>query len=200
MDGYLDDPEASARSFVDGWFRTGDAGHLDEEGYLTITGRIKDLINRGGEKIAPAEIERVIGEHSSVARVCVFGIAHPTLGEEVAAAVVPTRDALANERSILEFTGTRLASFKVPRRVIFTHELPTNAAGKIDRAAVARAYAAAAAAESQRSPAETTPSSVENEVAALWQRILNVDTVRHDTDLFLSDGDSLKIAEHLVAI
>ena len=201
MDGYLDDPQTSARCFVDGWFRTGDAGYLDEDGYLTITGRIKDLINRGGEKIAPSEVERVMAEHAAVARVCVFGVAHPTLGEEVGAAVVPADGTVADERSILEFTHTRLASFKVPRRVIFVRDLPTVAAGKIDRAAVARAHAASvSAAPSPLSPSEATPSRIESEIAALWQKILNVDNVRHDVDLFLTGGDSLKLAELLVAI
>ena len=201
MDGYVGDPELNARAFVDGWFRTGDAGRLDQDGYLTITGRIKELINRGGEKIAPNEIERVIAGHPAVDRVCVFGIAHPTLGEEVVAAVVPAHDAVADERAIIEFAGSRLAAFKVPRRVVFTSGLPTIAAGKIDRQALARAYAASnLVAQSQAPEPEASPSPVEGDVAALWRKILNVEKVRHDTDFFLSGGDSLKITELLVAI
>jgi oxalate---CoA ligase len=200
MDGYLDDPELNARTFVDGWFRTGDAGRLDEDGYLTLTGRIKELINRGGEKIAPNEVERVIAEHPAVGRVCVFGIPHPTLGEEVAAAVVPAQPALADERSIIEFAYARLASFKVPRRVIFTRELPTTAVGKTDRRAVARAYAAEKSAVPSAPQPDAPASRVEHDVAALWRKILDVETIRHDTDFFLSGGDSLKITELLVAI
>ena len=130
MDGYLDEPEVNDRAFVDGWFRTGDAGRLDADGYLTITGRIKEVINRGGEKVAPMEVERVIAEHPAVARVCVFGIPHPTLGEEVAAAVVPTKDGADSERSIVEFANARLAGFKVPRRVFFTAGLSPSGSGK----------------------------------------------------------------------
>jgi acyl-CoA synthetase (AMP-forming)/AMP-acid ligase II/thioesterase domain-containing protein/acyl carrier protein len=198
MDGYVDDPESNARAFVDGWFRTGDAGRLDEDGYLTITGRIKELINRGGEKIAPNEVERVIAGHPAVASVCVFGIRHSTLGEEVAAAVVPAHDAVADERSIIEFARSRLASFKVPRRVVFTSGLPTLGTGKIDRKALARSFEAVAPAQARE--LDAAPSPVEEDVAALWREILDVGNVRHDTDFFLSGGDSLKITELLAAI
>jgi acyl-CoA synthetase (AMP-forming)/AMP-acid ligase II/thioesterase domain-containing protein/acyl carrier protein len=200
MDGYLDDPEANLRAFVDGWFRTGDAGCFDEDGYLTITGRIKDLINRGGEKIAPSEVERVLGDHPAVDRICVFGIAHPTLGEEVAAAVVPAQATLADERSIIDFAYARLANFKVPRRVIFTPELPMLATGKIDRRALSRAYAESSAAAPSAAQSEASPLRFADEVAALWQRLLGVETIPHHADFFLSGGDSLKITELLVAI
>ncbi len=201
MDGYLDDPELTARAFVNGWFRTGDAGRLDADGYLTITGRIKDLINRGGEKIAPTEVERVLAEHPAVGRVCVFGVAHPTLGEDVAAAVVPACPSRADERSIIDFAHARLAAFKVPRRVIFTEQLPTTGVGKIDRKACARLYTAMrSGADSAEPTVAQSVSRVESEVAALWCRILNARTVRRDADFFLSGGDSLKITELLVAI
>lgn len=199
IDGYLDDPELNARAFVDGWFRTGDVGRLDEDGYLTITGRIKELINRGGEKIAPTEVERVIAEHPAIARVCVFGIPHPTLGEEVAAAVVPTKGGLASERSIIEFARARLAGFKVPRRVFFTSEFPQGATGKTDRKALAYASLQPAALPDASLPGGAQ-SRVEGEVAALWQRILSVEQVQRDVDFFLSGGDSLKVAELVVAI
>jgi thioesterase domain-containing protein/acyl carrier protein len=200
MDGYLDDPEVNARAFVDGWYRTGDAGRFDEDGYLTITGRIKELINRGGEKIAPNEVERVLSGHPAVSRVCVFGIAHPTLGEEIAAAVVPAQPAAADERSIIAFASAHLASFKVPRRVVFTSELPILATGKTDRRALARAYAATNAIEPAALPPEAPSSRIEEEVAALWRKLLNVEAIRHDADFFLAGGDSLKITELLVAI
>jgi len=121
FDGYLDDPDANASAFVNGWFRTGDLGSMDELGQLTITGRIKEqLINQGGEKVAVSEVERVIAEHAAVARVCVFGVPHATLGEVVAAAVVPREGMLSTEGSIIEFARSRLAAFKVPRCVLFT--------------------------------------------------------------------------------
>ena len=144
FEGYLDDPEANAKAFVNGWFRTGDLAFMDDDGHLTITGRIKELINQGGEKIAPGEVEREIAQHPAVLHVCVFGVPHSSLGEVVAAAVVPHADALATERSIIEFAQSRLAAFKVPRRVLFTAAFPTGATGKIDRAALAQQCASLA--------------------------------------------------------
>jgi len=196
IDGYLDDPALTALAFIDGWFRTGDLGHLDEDGYLTITGRIKELINRGGEKIAPAEVERVIADHPAVARVCVFGVPHPTLGEEVAAAVVPASGCLATERSIIEFAAGRLAGFKVPRRIYFASRFPQRTTGKTDRRALALACAADEPAQVPASPlAEGSPTRFDDEVAALWRRILKLDEVRRDANFFDSGGDSLTAAE-----
>jgi thioesterase domain-containing protein/acyl carrier protein len=201
FDGYLDDPEANARAFVDGWFRTGDLGRLDADGYLTISGRIKELINRGGEKIGPAEVERVIAEHPGVARVCVFGIPHPTLGQEVAAAVVPVEGALVSESSVIDFARTRLAAFKVPCRVAFTSEFPQTPARKIDRRALTEAYSASLAhAGPPRGPAELASSPTEAAVAELWQKLLRQDHMRRDADFFLEGGDSLKAAELFAAI
>jgi oxalate---CoA ligase len=201
FDGYEANPDANAAAFTDGWFRTGDEGTLDGDGYLVLRGRRKELINRGGEKIAPTEVERIIADHPAVRRVCVFGIPHPSLGEEVAAAVVPARDAVATERSIMMFARAQLADFKVPRRIVFTDDLPTSAAGKTDRRACARLYATqrdAARREAAWSVAE--PEGVEKEIAVLWRAILKARNVASDSDLFLSGGDSLKIAELLVAI
>ena len=116
IEGYWRDPQATAEAFVDGWFRTGDLGRFDNDGYLTITGRIKDLINRGGEKIAPAEVESVLLGHPTVADVCVFPVPHPTLGQEVVAAVVLKTSHALDEAGLLGLARERLATFKVPRK------------------------------------------------------------------------------------
>ena len=201
FEGYLDDPELNAQAFVGGWFRTGDLGRLDEDGYLTLTGRIKDLINRGGEKIGTAEVERAIAEHPTVASVCVFGVPHPTLGEEVAAAVVPVAGALVDERSIIDFARIRLASFKVPRRIVFTTDLPPSTAGKIDRKALAQRYAASQLeATSEIDPTGREPSPIAHEVAQLWGGLLKTGKVETNVDFFLAGGDSLGLAELLLAI
>jgi len=194
FEGYLDDPAANARAFVDGWFRTGDLGFMDGDGHLTITGRIKELINHGGEKIAPGEVEREIAQHPAVAQVCVFGVPHRSLGEVVAAAVVPHAGALATERSIVEFAQSRLAAFKVPRCVLFTAAFPTGATGKIDRAALAL-QCASLAEELQVDVPSRAPSPVERDVAQLWQKLLKVQHVPRDLDFFLAGGDSLKAAQ-----
>jgi len=137
--GYENNPEANAKSFTNGWFRTGDQGFLDSEGYLTLTGRIKELINRGGEKIGPREIDEVLLSHPSIAEAVCFGVPHPAWGEEVAAAVV-LKDAV-NETDIMAFCKERLAEFKRPKKIYITDTIPRTATGKIQRGAVAKAFA-----------------------------------------------------------
>ncbi len=136
--GYENNPEANATSFVDGWFRTGDQGFLDHDGYLTLVGRIKELINRGGEKISPREIDEVLLTHPAVAEAVCFGVAHPTWGEEVEAAVV-VRQPVA-EAELLAFCRERLADYKRPKQIHITDVIPRTATGKIQRRLVAQAY------------------------------------------------------------
>lgn len=136
--GYENNPEANATSFVDGWFRTGDQGFLDEGGYLTLTGRLKELINRGGEKISPREIDEVLLTHPNVAEAVCFGTPHPTWGEEVAAAVV-VRESVS-EADLQAFCKERLAEFKRPKQIFITDTIPRTATGKIQRRIVAQAF------------------------------------------------------------
>ncbi|MFZ0678292.1 acyl--CoA ligase [Candidatus Binatus sp.] len=131
MRGYRSNPEANTAAFVDGWFRTGDIGAIDNDGYLTLTGRIKDLINRGGEKISPAEVEAVLLEHPAVAEAAVFGVPDPKYGEEVSAAVVLREAATAQE--LQEYCRTRLADFKVPKLIHLVAAIPKNAMGKVSQ-------------------------------------------------------------------
>jgi acyl-CoA synthetase (AMP-forming)/AMP-acid ligase II len=137
--GYENNAEANAKSFTDGWFRTGDQGFLDAEGYLTLVARIKELINRGGEKISPREIDEVLLTHPSVAEAVCFGVPHKTWGEEVAAAVV--LKAPASETDLIAFCRDRLAEFKRPKQIHITDTIPRTATGKIQRGAVAQAFA-----------------------------------------------------------
>jgi acyl-CoA synthetase (AMP-forming)/AMP-acid ligase II len=136
--GYESNPEANATSFVDGWFRTGDQGVLDPDGYLTLVGRLKELINRGGEKISPREIDEVLLAHPAVAEAVCFGVPHPTWGEEVAAAVV-LREA-TSESDLMAFCKDRLADFKRPKQIHITETIPRTATGKIQRRLVAQAF------------------------------------------------------------
>src|SRR5215471_17317257 len=138
MDGYEANPTANAEAFADGWFRTGDEGTVDADGYLTLRGRIKELINRGGEKIAPREIDEVLLRHPAVEEAVTFGIPHPSWGEEVAAAVVLSRE--VEKRELTEFCRQYLADFKVPRQLYFVTEIPRTATGKIQRRNVAAAF------------------------------------------------------------
>jgi acyl-CoA synthetase (AMP-forming)/AMP-acid ligase II len=141
VSGYENNPEANAKSYTDGWFRTGDQGYLDADGYLILTGRIKELINRGGEKIGPREIDEVLLGHPAVAEAVAFGVPHPTWGEEVAAAVVLKEGSPATEPELLAFCKERLADFKRPKKFYIVETIPRTATGKIQRGAVAKALA-----------------------------------------------------------
>jgi acyl-CoA synthetase (AMP-forming)/AMP-acid ligase II len=140
--GYENNPDANATSFVDGWFRTGDQGTLDANGYLTLTGRIKELINRGGEKISPREIDEVLLSHPAVSEAVAFGVPHKTWGEEVAAAVVVSQP--VTEADLLSYCKERLADFKRPKQIHLTEAIPRTATGKIQRRVVAEAFSRAA--------------------------------------------------------
>lgn len=139
IEGYENNPEANAKSFTNGWFRTGDQGMIDADGYLHLTARIKELINRGGEKIAPLEIDAVLMTHPCVAEAVAFGMPHPTWGEEVAVAVVLKEP--SPEAALIEHCKQHLADFKVPKKVHIVEQIPRTATGKIQRRAVAAAFA-----------------------------------------------------------
>jgi acyl-CoA synthetase (AMP-forming)/AMP-acid ligase II len=139
--GYENNPEANARAFVNGWFRTGDQGYLDEDCYLHLTGRIKDIIIRGGENIAPHEVDEILLKHPAVAAAVTFGRAHPTLGEEVAAAVVLHEPHGATESALIKHCRESLAEYKCPKKIYLVKSIPTTATGKIRRRAVAAALA-----------------------------------------------------------
>jgi acyl-CoA synthetase (AMP-forming)/AMP-acid ligase II len=138
IDGYSNNPEANAASFVDGWFRTGDQGTLDADGYLSLTGRLKEMINRGGEKIAPREIDDVLKQHPAVGEAVAFGSPHPSWGEEVAAAVVLKEP--VSEKELIAFARERLADYKVPKKLYIVDKIPTTATGKIQRRSVAESF------------------------------------------------------------
>jgi acyl-CoA synthetase (AMP-forming)/AMP-acid ligase II len=142
--GYESNPKANAEAFTDGWFRTGDQGVLDGEGYLTITGRLKEIINRGGEKVSPREVDEVLMDHPAVAQVVTFAIPHDKLGEEVGAAVVLREGTLLTDRELREFASKRLADFKVPRKILFLDEIPKGATGKLQRIGLAQKLGLAA--------------------------------------------------------
>jgi acyl-CoA synthetase (AMP-forming)/AMP-acid ligase II len=136
--GYENNPEANAAAFVDGWFRTGDQGYLDADGYLTLVGRLKELINRGGEKFSPREIDEALLTHPSVVEAVAFGVPHATWGEEVAAAVVVREP--VSEAVLLAHCSERLADFKRPKQIHITDTLPRTATGKIQRGVIAKSF------------------------------------------------------------
>jgi len=136
--GYENNTAANESAFTNGWFRTGDQGILDADGYLRLTGRLKELINRGGEKVSPLEVDEVLMDHPAVAQCLTFGVPHAKLGEEVGAAIVLRDGVTVKETDLRDFCGTRLAGFKVPRRIIFLDEIPKGATGKLQRIGLAQ--------------------------------------------------------------
>lgn len=135
--GYENNPKANEENFTNGWFRTGDQGYLDEDGFLKITGRLKEIINRGGEKISPLEVDDTIMDHPAVQQVVTFAKPHKMLGEEVAAVIVLKEGNEATEQDIKDFASKRLAGFKVPATILFMDEIPKGATGKLQRIGLA---------------------------------------------------------------
>jgi acyl-CoA synthetase (AMP-forming)/AMP-acid ligase II len=135
--GYENNPEANAKAFTNGWFRTGDQGIIDEQGYLRLTGRLKEIISRGGEKVSPLEVDTVLMDHPAVAQCLTFAVPHPMLGEEVAAAIVLREGHAATDHELRDFAAVHLAHFKVPRKIVFLEEIPKGATGKLMRIGLA---------------------------------------------------------------
>jgi amino acid adenylation domain-containing protein len=192
--GYDNDPVANSRVFTQGWFRTGDQGFLDADGYLFVTGRLTEIINRGGEKIAPWEVDAVLLEHPEVSQVMSFAVPHSRLGEDIAAAVVLRRNATVTASDIRQFAAIRLADFKVPRQVFFVKELPKGPTGKLQRRSLAQHFGLTAPVPAQPGShtdhrASRTP--MEELLVGIWTQVCGFDRVSIDDDFFQSGGDSL---------
>jgi acyl-CoA synthetase (AMP-forming)/AMP-acid ligase II len=137
--GYESNAKANDEAYTLGWFRTGDQGVMDTEGYVSITGRLKEIINRGGEKVSPREVDEILMDHPAVAQVVCFGMPHPKLGEEVAAVVVLREgQGETTERDLQAFVAGRAADFKVPKKILFMDEIPKGATGKLQRIGLAQ--------------------------------------------------------------
>ena len=197
MAGYLDDPEANRLAFRDGWFRTSDIGRLDSDGFLFITGRLQENINRGGQKIIPSEVDRALATHPAVASAAAFPVPHQTLGEDVAAAVILRDGASASELDLRHFLAARLASFKVPRRIVFLDALPYSVTGKLLRSTLAEQYRGL-----MEAPPESfrPPDATESRLIEIWSRILAVPQIRIEDDFFRLGGDSLSAAAMLIEV
>jgi len=138
MKEYENNPTANADAFYGDWFRTGDQGVMDEDGYVAITGRLKEIINRGGEKISPREVDEILMDHPSVHQCVTFGMPHDMLGEEVAAAIVLKQGTEATDKELRQFAAGRLADFKVPKKILILPEIPVGATGKLQRIGLAQ--------------------------------------------------------------
>lgn len=198
-EGYENNPEANHSSFTKGWFRTGDQGRIDSDGYLFLTGRIKEIINRGGEKISPREIDEVLMDHPMVTQAVTFAIPDPSLGEDVAAAV-SVNDENISERELRQFTNTRLSYFKVPRRIVIVDEIPKGPTGKLQRIGLAEKLGLDAEEhETVVEQVEYVPprNPVEEAITAIWIEVLNIEEIGVNSRFLDLGGDSL-LASQLI--
>jgi acyl-CoA synthetase (AMP-forming)/AMP-acid ligase II/acyl carrier protein len=201
MRGYENNPEANATTFTHGWFRTGDQGYLDADGYLFLTGRIKEIINRGGEKIAPREVDEVLLDHPAVAQAVAFALPHPRLGEEVAAAVVVRSAMTATEQELRAFAATRLADFKVPRRIVILGEIPKGPTGKPQRIGLAERLGLVASPEElTTAPYQAPRTPTEQTLTDIWAEVLRVPGPGIDDEFLHLGGDSILAAQVLARV
>lgn len=186
MRGYDASPQVNADAFVDGWFRTGDEGYIDEEGYLHLTGRIKEMINRGGEKIVPREIDEALLEHPAVEHALAFAIPHPTLGEDVGAAVTLRSGSTSTEAELRAYLFQHLAEFKIPTQIVIVDMIPQGATGKAQRIGLAEQLS------DRLRPDRVPPETVaQDAVLLIWQEVLGLDEIGILDNFFALGGDSL---------
>jgi acyl-CoA synthetase (AMP-forming)/AMP-acid ligase II len=194
MTGYEDSAAVNEEAFTTGWFKTGDQGFLDTNGYLFLTGRLKEIINRGGEKIAPLEVDEALMDHPAVEQAVTFGVPNELLGEEVAAAVVLHLQCTATEKEIREFVSKRLADFKVPRQILILTEIPKGSFGKIQRNGLAKRLGVKPCDQLPlKNESGYTPPSTweESRLVEIWARVLGVNSVGIHDDFFALGGDSI---------
>jgi len=185
--GYEGNADANATAFRDGWFRTGDLGRLDHDRYLFITSRLKEIVNRGGEKISPREIDEALLEHPSVAQAAAFAVPHPSLGEDLAVAVVLRPGSRAEQSELREFLFSRLSDFKVPSQIVFVETLPTGNTGKVQRTTLHEKLGALL-----HRPFVAPEKEIERSVEAIFREVLGCGSLSIHDNFFALGGDSLK--------
>lgn len=201
--GYENNVPANAQAFTNGWFRTGDRGYLDHERYLFLTGRIKEIINRGGEKIAPKEIDNCLLEHPAVAQAVAFAVPHTSLGQDVAAAVVLHPGAAVTPAELRDFAAVSLAPFKIPSRILLVNEIPKGPTGKLQRIGLAEQlglFDKAGQALQPAAPYVAPRNAVEERLARIWASVIRLDRVGIEDDFAQLGGDSLLAATLLTQV
>jgi acetyltransferase-like isoleucine patch superfamily enzyme/acyl carrier protein len=198
-DGYENNDKANREAFANGWFRTGDQGRVDNDGYLFLSARLKEIINRGGEKISPREVDDVLARHPAVDQVVTFGVPHPTLGEEVAAAVVLRKEAKAGPVDLRAFAADRLSDFKVPKQILILDVIPKGATGKLQRIGLADKLADKLAAQLEVNFV-MAKDPVETALVEIWKGVLRLDQVGVRDDFQVLGGDSLAMMTMLLEV
>lgn len=194
--GYKNNSEANATAFANGWFRTGDQGYLDADGYLFLKGRLKEIINRAGEKISPREVDEVLLDHPAIDQVVTFAAPHTLLGEDVAVAVVLKSGQSVTEQAIKEFAVQRLADFKIPRVVLFLDEIPKGPTGKRQRIGLAEKLGLTASDPTEARPVYVPPQTpIEAALVNIWSEILDIPSIGIHDNFFQLGGDSITAAQ-----
>jgi acyl-CoA synthetase (AMP-forming)/AMP-acid ligase II/acyl carrier protein len=192
--GYTNNPEANKKAFTDGWFRTGDQGYIDNQGYLYITGRLKEIINRGGEKISPREIDEVLLDHPAVTQVVAFAMPDSILGEQVAAAVV-LNDPKVKELELKQYAASRLIYFKVPHRIIILDEIPKGPTGKLQRIGLAEKLGLIPTVVKpelmDQQPIVSPRTYTEKRLAIIWDQLLGIEPLSVHQPFTELGGDSV---------
>lgn len=188
--GYEHNPQANADNFTNGWFRTGDQGRLDEEGYLFLSDRLKEIINRGGEKVSPREVDEAIMNHPDVRQAVTFAMPHVSLGEDVAAAVVLKQDSRTTTVAIRNFLFGRLTDYKIPSVIVIVDEIPKGSTGKLQRIGLAEKLADQLA-QDYIAPA----NDIERMLATIWAEVLFIEKVGRHDNFFALGGDSLRATQ-----
>ena len=196
--GYENNSQANDEAFTHGWFRTGDQGYLDDNGYLHLTGRVKEIINRGGEKISPREVDEVLLDHPAVVQAVTFAMPDARLGEEIAAAVVLRDHEQASEHALMAFAAERLAEFKVPRRVVVLDEIPKGPTGKPQRIGLAKKLGLDAADDAGQAAHVEPGNDTEAALAQICRDVLRTDRVGIHDNFFERGGDSI-LASQVIA-
>jgi acyl-CoA synthetase (AMP-forming)/AMP-acid ligase II/acyl carrier protein len=185
--GYANNEKANTEAFVDGWFHTGDQGYFDEDGYLFLTGRLKEMVNRGGENIAPREVDEALLEHPAVAQATAFAVPHESLGEDLAAAVVLKTGQSVGESELRNFLAENIADFKVPSRIVFVDQIPKGPTGKLQRIGLHEKLADYLTVDYVEAETE-----LETVVADIYREVIGLERVGMNDNFFFLGGDSLK--------
>jgi acyl-CoA synthetase (AMP-forming)/AMP-acid ligase II len=197
--GYEGDPMTTKAAFAGDWLKTGDLGFFDADGYLFLVGRIREIINRGGEKVAPQEVDEVLLEHPAVAEAVTFAVPHATLGEDVTSAVVLQSHCAATPKDIRQFAVGRIADFKIPRQVLIVAELPKGPTGKVQRVGLAAKLGLGIGGVMPRTFLAPR-THLEKELARIWATVLQIEQVGIHDDFFALGGDSLLATQVLAQI